>query len=101
MSVGLKVLPGKFLVKPEPVESVTKGGIILPQTLVDSNRKVISRGTLLQTGEFIDRNGDPFFCDFKIGDEIFYDKFSGTEIFINDERYLVLSHDDIFAVFEE
>jgi len=95
--MAVKPLADRVLVKPtEPME-VKKGGIIIPDTAKEKpvQGKVIEIGTGRQTEE-----GKIIPMSVKKGDKILYGKYSGTEISIDDEEYLIMRESDVLAIIE-
>ncbi|HAM41483.1 MAG TPA: co-chaperone GroES [Candidatus Omnitrophica bacterium] len=93
--MALKPLGDRVVVKAvEPLEK-TKSGLVLPDAAREKPQegKVISVGTgrLLEDGTV-----QPL--QVKSGDRILYGKYSGTEVELNGEEYLVLREDDVLAV---
>ena len=78
-------------------EEKTKGGLFLPDTAKEKPQeaKVISVGT----GRRL-KNGDVVPPSVKKGDKILFGKYSGTEVKIEGEEYLIISERDILAVLE-
>ena len=97
----MKVRPlhDRVLVKPyEEEEKKTKGGIIIPDTAKEKPQ----RGKVVAVGEGrILENGQRVPLSVKVGDEVIFGKYAGTEIEIDEEKYLVMREEDIYAVIEE
>jgi len=93
----VKPLNDKVLVKRLEAEEVTRGGIVLPDTAKEKPREgkilAIGDGKLLENGKRA-----PF--QVKVGDRVLFSSYSGTEIKIEGEEYLILSEDDVLAVIE-
>jgi chaperonin GroES len=85
------------LVKRLEEEEKTKGGIIIPDTAKEKPQqgKVVNVGE----GKLLD-NGTRIKPGVKAGDTVLFGKYSGTEIKLNGEEYLILREDDIFGVIE-
>jgi chaperonin GroES len=96
--VTLKPLGNRVLVQRLEPEEKMKGGIILPDTAKKKQEtaKVIAVGT----GKRLD-DGKMLPVSVKIGDVILMDKYSGQEVQIDDEEYMILKADDIIAIIEE
>jgi chaperonin GroES len=95
--MNVKPLRDKILVKPKPVEEVSSGGIIIPETAKDSP----VQGTILAVGSgILTRDGDHIPLDVSVGDNILYKKNGTTitEIEQGGEKYLIMSEYDILAV---
>lgn len=85
-----KVLSGKVLVKPTEAEERTSSGIIIP----DSAKEKPQQGTVEMVG--LPKKDEQ--VEVKIGDVVLYGKYAGTEITINNEKYLLINHSDILFV---
>ena len=95
--MNVKPLRDKILVKPKPVEEVSAGGIIIPETAKDAPVE----GTILAVGSgIITRDGDHIPLDVSVGDNILYKKNGTTitEIEQGGEKYLIMSEYDVLAV---
>lgn len=95
--MNIKPLRDKILVQPKPVEEVSKGGIIIPETAKDAPVE----GTVLAVGSgIINRDGELIPLDVSVGDSVLYKKTGQTitEIEQNGDRYLIMSEFDILAV---
>ncbi len=97
----MKVRPlhDRVLVKPyEDEEEKTSGGIIIPDTAKEKPQRgkveAVGEGRILESGEKVPM------C-VKVGDEVIYGKYAGTEIKIDGEKYLVMREDDIYAIVEK
>jgi chaperonin GroES len=85
-----KVLAGKVLVKPAEAEAKTASGIIIP----DSAKEKPRQGTIILVGG--PKKDEE--VEVKKGDVVLYGKYSGQELTINGEDYLLISHSDILFV---
>ncbi len=93
--MNLKPLGDRVIVKPKAPEEVTKGGIILPDTAQEKPME----GEIVAIGNGkSDDNGKRIAMDLKVGDKVLYGKYSGTEVKINDEEYLIMRESDVYAV---
>lgn len=96
MVAKLKPLGDRVLVKPMIEEEVTKGGLILP----DTAREKPQRGEVIAVGPgWVDKDGNRFGMEVKKGDKVIFSRYTGTEIKLNDEEYLILRENDILAKF--
>ncbi|MDI6802500.1 MAG: co-chaperone GroES [Bacteroidota bacterium] len=91
----IKPLADRVVVKPEVADEKTKGGIILPDTAKE--KPVV--GTIVAVGP--GKKGDdgkiqPM--EVKVGDKVLYGKYSGTEITIKGEEYLIMRESDLFGI---
>lgn len=92
--VGFQPLGPRVLVKPISEESVTASGIVLPDT-VDKEKPQVGEVVVLGTGP---TNKKDFQFFVKVGDKVYFKKYSPDEITIDDEDYLVMEQDDILGV---
>ena len=91
----LKPLGDRVVVKPASREETTKSGIVLPDTAKEKPQ----RGTIIAAGEGRrDDDGDRIPMDVKVGDEVLFAKYAGTEFKLDEEDLLILSEKDILAV---
>lgn len=91
----LKPLADRVIVKPMEAEETTKGGIILPDT---AKEKPIE-GTIIAVGPGkTSDDGKVVKPEVKEGDKVLYGKYSGTEVTIDGEEYLIMRESDIFAI---
>ena len=91
----IKPLSDRVLVKPMEKEEMKKGGIIIPDTAKEKPQEgeVIAAGPGKR-----DDQGKLIPMEVKAGDRILYGKYSGTEIKIEDEEYLIMHQDDILGI---
>lgn len=91
----IKPLADRVIVKPNPAEETTKGGLILPDT---AKEKPIE-GTIIAAGAGrITEDGKNVPMNVKAGDKVLYGKYSGTEIKIDGEEYLIMRESDIYGI---
>ncbi len=91
----LKPLGDRLVIKPATREETTKSGIVLPDTAKEKPQ----RGTIIAAGEGRrDDDGDRIPLDVKVGDEVLFAKYAGTEFKLDDEDLLILSEKDVLAV---
>lgn len=93
----IRPLHDRVLVKRLEAETKTAGGIVIP----DSATEKPVRGEVIAVGKgkLLD-GGDVRPLDIKNGDKILFGKFSGTEVKIDGEDYLVMREDDVMAVID-
>jgi chaperonin GroES len=91
----VRPLHDRLLVKRIEEKETVKGGIIIPDTAKEKPQegKVIAVGN----GKILD-NGTKVALDVKADDKILFGKYSGTDIKIDDEEYLILREDEVLAV---
>ena len=98
-AVASKLAPlgDRVVVKPAGKEEMTKSGIVLPDTAKEKPQ----RGTVVAAGKGRrDDDGKRVEMDVKVGDEVLFAKYAGTEFKLEDEDLLILSEKDILAVVE-
>lgn len=93
----IRPLGERVVVKPLPMEEVTKGGIVLPDTAKEKPQK--GEVTAVGPGRLLD-NGQRVPIDLKVGDQVLYSKYAGNEIKLDGEEYLILRESDILGVIE-
>ena len=93
----IRPLHDRVIVQRLEEEEKTKGGIIIPDTAKEKPQegKVIAVGP----GKILE-NGTKVALDVKVGDKILFGKYSGTEIKIEGEEFLMMREDDILGVIE-
>jgi len=94
MAAKLQPLGDRVVVRPAAKEEVTKGGIVLPDTVKEKPQegKIIAVGPGRLTDE-----GKRIVMDVKVGDTVLYAKYGGTEIKEDDEELIILRESDILA----
>ncbi len=90
MEINVKPLADRVLVKPAQVETKTAAGIIIPDT---AKEKPV-RGEVVAIGKGTKDEA----MTVKVGDLVLYGKYSGTEISIEGEDYLIMRESDIYAI---
>ena len=93
----LTPLHDRIIVKPAPAEEITKGGIIIPDTAKE--KPLQGKITAIGKGR-IDDSGKVIPMQLKVGDNVLYGKYAGTEITIEGEEYLMMKENDVFAIAE-
>ncbi|MBX6754084.1 co-chaperone GroES [Thermorudis peleae] len=97
-STKIRPLGDRVVVKPIQREEVTKSGIVLPDTAKEKPQ----RGEVIAVGPGrLTDDGRRLEMEVKVGDEVLFAKYAGTELKIDDEEYLILSEKDILAVLSE
>lgn len=94
----LRPIGNRVLVKRLEAQQKLKGGIILPDTAKQKQEQaeVVAIGTGKK-----DKNGNLIPIPVKVGDRILMDKYSGQEVKLNDEEYIIVRSDDIIAIIED
>ena len=93
----LRPLQDRILVQRVEEETKTKGGIIIPDTAKEkpAEGKVVAVGN----GK-VSEDGNRVALEIKVGDRILFGKYSGTEVKIEGEEYLIMREDDVLGVIE-
>lgn len=93
--LNIRPLRDRLIVRRADEEAKTKGGIIIPDSAQEKSQQaeVVAVGT----GR-VDKEGKVLPLDVKVGDKILFGKYSGHEIKLNDQEYLILQEDDVQAV---
>lgn len=93
----IKPLGDRVLIQPSKELEKTKGGIVLPDTAKEKPQegKVVAVGAGKKTDE-----GKTIALSLKAGDKVLYGKYSGTEITVDGEEYLITREEDVLAVYE-
>jgi chaperonin GroES len=88
--MNIKPLADRVLVKPAPAEEKTAGGIIIPDTAKEKplQGQVLAVGNGTKDEEMV----------LKAGDTVLYGKYSGTEVELDGEKYLIMRQSDVLAV---
>lgn len=95
MSVAIKPLEDRIVIKQVEAEQTTASGLVIP----DSAKEKPSEGEVLAVGPGrIDDNGNRVPLDVKVGDVVLYSKYGGTEVKYGGSEFLVLSARDVLAV---
>lgn len=96
--MAVRPLDDRVLVKQSDAEEKTAGGIVLPDTAKEKPQrgKVIAAGP----GKLLD-SGQRGKMSLKKGNDVFYGKYSGTEIQIDGTDYVILKESDVLAVIEK
>ena len=92
----IRPLDDRVVVQPFEAEERTAGGIVLP----DSAREKPQQGKVVATGpgKLLEKTGERGKMSLKVNDRVFYGKYSGTEIEIDGEDYVILRETDVLAV---
>lgn len=91
----MKPLADRVVIRPSPADEKTKGGIILPDTAKE--KPVIGEVVAVGPGKVAD-DGKTIAPEVKVGDKVLYGKYSGTEVTVEGEEYLIMREADIFAI---
>jgi chaperonin GroES len=95
MAVHLTPLHDRVIVKRIEEKESAKGGIIIPDTAKEKQQE----GEVIAVGTGRREKGELIPLDVKAGDRVLFGKYSGTEIKIEEEEFLILKEDEILAKF--
>jgi chaperonin GroES len=94
-TVKIQPLGDRVIVLPIEPKEVVKGGIIIP----DSAKEKPMEGEVVAAGPgALNKKGERLPMDVKKGDKVLYGKYSGTEVKIGDEKYLIMHQEDILGI---
>ena len=91
---NIKPLSDRVVVKAQEAEEKTASGLIIPDTAKEKPQK----GTIIAVGPGRVENGTKIDMTVKEGDTVLYGKYSGTEIRLNDNEFLIMRESDILGV---
>ena len=99
MSVNIKPLEDRIVVKPLDAEQTTASGLVIPDTAKEKPQEgeVVAVGP----GRFNEDGDERIPMDVAVGDKVIYSKYGGTEVKYGGEEFLVLSARDLLAVVEK
>ncbi len=98
LNINIKPLDDRILVKQSEAEEKTAGGIVLP----DTAREKPQRGQVIATGPGkLLTDGKRAGMDVKVGDEVVYGKYVGTEIEVSGEKYVIIRENDVLGIIEK
>ena len=96
MSLNLRPLADRVVIKPLEREEMTKSGIVLPDTAKEKPQEGLVEA--VGNGRFNEQSGQRVPLDVQVGDRVIYAKYAGSEVKIDEEDYLILSEKDILAI---
>jgi chaperonin GroES len=91
----IRPLQDRIVIKRLEGESVTKGGIIIPDSAKE--KPIEGRVIAIGNGKWL-KNGKARPVDFKVGDVVLFGKYSGNEVKIDGEEHMLLRESDVIAV---
>jgi len=95
--MNIRPLQDRVIIRRMEEETTSPGGIVIP----DSATEKPIRGEVVAVGKgLVLDNGDIRPLDLKVGDQVLFGKYSGTEVKLDGEELLVMKEDDVMAVFE-
>jgi chaperonin GroES len=97
-ATGIKVNPlaDRVVVKPLEEAETMRGGLYIPDTAKEKPQQgeIVAVGP----GRFDEKGGNRIPMDVKVGNKVLYGKYSGTEVTIENEQYLILRESDVLAI---
>jgi chaperonin GroES len=98
MAQDIKIQPlgSRILIQAQELEDKTPGGLLIPPSANDDKRP--ATGKVLKLGKGTDEKGKAISFDVKVGDTIYFKKYSPEIITANGEEYLLLDADDVLAI---
>ena len=95
--MNIRPLQDRVIIRRMEEETTSPGGIVIP----DSATEKPIKGEVVAVGKgLVLDNGDIRPLDLKVGDQVLFGKYSGTEVKLDGEDLLVMKEDDVMAVFE-
>ena len=92
--IKIQPLGDRVIIKALEPKETRKGGIIIPETAKEKPQE----GLVVATGKGKTEDGKLVPMEIKTGDTVLYGKYSGTEIKINDEEYLIMTESDVLGI---
>ena len=96
--MNLRPLHDRVIIKRLEAETKSAGGIVIPDSATEKPIKgeviAVGNGKILE-------NGETRALDLKKGDKVLFGKFSGTEVKVDGEEYLVMREEEVMAVIEK
>jgi chaperonin GroES len=87
-------LGDRVVIRPTPKEEVSKGGIVLPDTAKEKPQE----GEIIAVGPGrLSDDGKRIAIEVKVGDEVMYSKYAGTEFKLDEEELVIMRESDILA----
>ena len=86
----LKPLADRVVIEPKEAETKTASGIFIPDTAKEKPQQ----GTVVAAGPGKKEDA----MEVKVGDVVLYGKYSGTEVTVEDKKYLIVKQSDILAI---
>jgi chaperonin GroES len=96
---AIRPLHDKILVKRDEAQTKTSSGIFLPESSKDKPKSGVIHA--VGTGSLNTETGERVPLTVKKGDKVIFSSYAGTEVKIDGDELLIMSEDDILAVFDE
>ncbi len=95
MALNIKPSADRVVIEAAPAETMTASGIYIPETAQEKPQK--GKVVAVGPGKYAEQTGNLIPMAYKVGDEVLYRKYAGTEITIEGKEYLIMREADIFA----
>jgi chaperonin GroES len=95
-TMNVRPLHDRIVIKRIEEKETIKGGIIIPDTAKEKPQE----GEVMAVGKGKREKGELIPLDVKVGDRILFGKYSGTEIKLEDQEYLIIREDEVLGVIE-
>ncbi len=93
--MSIQPLGDRVLIEPLEAQEKTKGGIVLPDTAKEKPQE----GKVIAVGKGrVSNEGKIIALEVKVGDKVLYGKYSGTEVSVEGDEYLIVKDEDILAI---
>ena len=97
MSISIKPLEDRIVIRQVEAEQTTASGLVIPDTAKEKPQE----GEVIAVGPGrVDDNGNRIPVDVKVGDVVIYSRYGGTEVKYNGQEFQILSSRDVLAVVE-
>lgn len=93
----IRPLSDRVVVEPREVETRTAGGIVIPDT-ADKDKPIQGTVIAIGLGRYVDGKLQPL--QVKVGDQVLFGKYAGTNVKLDDTEFLVMREEDIMGVVE-
>ena len=90
INIMIRPLADRVLIEPKEAETKTASGIYIPDTAKEKPQQ----GKVIATGP--GKKDEPM--EVKVGEEVLYGKYAGTEVTVGDKKYLIVKQSDILAI---
>lgn len=92
--MNIKPLFDRVIIEPDEINTISKGGIVLPQTAQDRPQT----GKVVAVGNGKDLENNDVGMQVSVGDKVIFNKYTGAEVKLEDKNYIILRQVDIIAV---
>ncbi len=96
MATKIKPLQDRVIVKRTDESEQMRGGLYIPDTAKEKPQE----GEVIAAGPGKIENGNKIELTVKVGDKVLFGKYSGTEVKLDGEEYLIMREDDILGIIE-